>query len=266
MAHSTYIGYRKADFDTAHAKFYNENMDALIERVATLTDLAHPADTLPDVQQIAALLKPGYAPIETGYCLETDGSARVAILTSMPGVAPAMWDWWFGWHGCADNRYKLWHPKAHLSAKWQDGGDQTVYIGRTSMIEEYIGTKLEKANIRFIDPSELGLDAQTEAGKTKTVFICARIGYTQWPLDFGWLVHQIRATENGAEMRSRFWMGGQYIQIRAKGAFPRWLSAVLSKIRPIDKAQAEDILRHCAEEMNHIAAFLPQLYAELTQK
>jgi hypothetical protein len=40
-----------------------------------------------------------------------------------PGVTPAMWSWWFGWHGCDTRRYKLWHSPAHLFAAWKDGDD-----------------------------------------------------------------------------------------------------------------------------------------------
>jgi hypothetical protein len=183
----------------------------------------------------------------------------------MPNVAPYMWDWWFGWHGSQANRYKLWHPVAHQSARWKDGReDLNEYVGRTSLIEEYIGKKLEKASIRFVSPTELGFHKKEIADKNKAVYICARTGYSDFPLDFGWLVHQIRATETGSEMRSRFWMGGKHIAFRTEGNLGKFGSKILQKIVILPEQQAIDIMRHCSEEMNHLAKFLPDLYTQQT--
>lgn len=201
-------------------------------------------------------------PTETGYTLEKDGSARIAVLTNMPNVEPQMWDWWFGWHGCSSSRYKLWHPKAHVSAAWKDGKNDHSYIGRTSLIEEYIGTNLEKASISFMHPQALGFTPAMLADKTKAVYICARVGYTGLPLQFGYLVHQVRATEGGAEMRSRFWMGGSHVQIGKEGLLTNFLSGIAGKIKAISAEQAKNLLLHCAEEMSHLAGFLPSLYRQ----
>ena len=258
-----YMGYRAQDQTTPYAYFYQDiTAVATPEAERALDTGAAPAGSLPPVEGAVGLAQLGYMALETGYTLETDGSARVAVLTPMPGVAPFMWDWWFGWHGSHDNRYKLWHPKAHRSAVWQDRGQQWGYIGRVSQIEEYIGTALERANIRFVNPSELGFSKNQLADPAQTVFICARLGYTRLPLDFGWLIHQIRATPAGAEMRSRFWMGGPYIQIRGNNWVASQLSALLRRLYRVREAQARDLLRHCSEEMQHLASFLPDLYAQ----
>lgn len=261
---SKYIGYRQTDLNTPYAKFYQETIAAVPDAVSGALDTSGFAPgILPSIAQVADLHQPGYSSAENGFSLEPDGSARVAVLTAMPGVTPQMWDWWFGWHGSQDNRYKLWHPKAHLSAVWQDGKVDVAYIGRVSIIEEYIGKNLEKANIRFVTPQELGFPAEALADKNQVVYICARLGYTRLPVDFGWLVHQIRLVEGGAEMRSRFWMGGAHIQLRAKGWLPAFVSGLIQKLVKPTEQQARDILQHCSEEMNHLAGFLPRLYAEM---
>jgi len=253
-----YIGYRETDHAAPWGKFLVEHVAPLLaEALEGLQKSPMPADHLPPLEQAADLLRPGYATVETGYAISPDGSQRVAVLTQMPGVSPAMWHWWFGWHGCLDNRYKLWHPAAHRAARWQDGRDDVAYIGRVSMIEERIGASMEAANIRFLNPAELGLPAQT----AHEVFICARLGYTRWPLDFGWLVHHVRAVPGGAEMRSRFWMGGPHIQLRAKW-LPGFFSKILQKTVRLPERRAIDLLTHCSEEMNHLARVLPGLYAE----
>ncbi len=263
-----YIGYKQPDFATAYSKFYDETIIPIAPTIAKALDKSpYPAGRLLPLDKASFLMADGYFEVENGYTMEADGSARVAVLTDMPNVTPQMWDWWFGWHGNQANKYKLWHPKAHLDAQWKDGNqDLESYIGRTSLIEEYIGTKLEKAAIQFIEPTVLGFKTAGLTDKNKAVFICARLGYAHFPLDFGYLVHQIRQTKNGAEMRSRFWIGGEHIQLRMKGFVPNLISKFLRKVRRIPPKQAIDLLQHCSEEMNHLAAFLPQLYAQYHQK
>jgi hypothetical protein len=263
---ANYLGYRPEDHKTPHARFYNEAFRALPETIGTALRVSPlPANALPDLDGATHLLASGYAAVENGFCLQPDGAARVAVHTHMPQVQPFMWDWWFGWHGSAANRYKLWHPGAHVDARWQDGQQHLKhYIGRTSLIEEYIGTKLEKAAIQFVAPASLGFHPH-DYNTTKQVFICARLGYSALPLDFGWLIHQIREVDDGAEMRSRFWLGGPHIAIRYPGAIPAMLSGVLRKLKKIDAKQSAALLQHCAEEMQHLAAILPGLFAAVYQ-
>jgi len=114
----------------------------------------------------------GYADLETGYTRELDNAVHVAVLTKMPHFTPEMWDWWFGWHGCKDNRYKVWHPKAHISAHWEDGSNEESYIGRNSIIAEYIGDELTEGSIQFKSPAEFGFSAEAIKDKSKVVYTC----------------------------------------------------------------------------------------------
>lgn len=258
-----YPGYRPEDYQTPHAGFFRPEVLAVQEHIRPLLQQLSPLPpgTLSALADIAYLNEPGYTQCENGYTLEPDGSARLAILTHMPGVTPPMWDWWFGWHGSQDSRYKLWHPAAHVSALWQDGAtDNQGYIGRVSLVQEYIGDELTKANVQFISPLELGFTPAQVADKAQQVFICARLGFTQFPLDFGYLIHQVRATPNGAEMRSRFFLGGPHVAWRGHNPVGKRLVGVLKNLYPTPEGQVRDLLRHCAEEMNHLAAFLPKLY------
>jgi len=253
-----YVGYRAEDFDAPHAKFFDENMANLPAHVLeALEKSPFESGKLPPFDEAVNPANKGYEDIETGFCVQKNGEIRVAILTEMPRVSPEMWDWWFGWHGSRDNRYKLWHPKAHLAARWADGKDDENYIGRTSVIVEYIGKSLEHASISFVAPTEIGINLPND-----DVFICARVGYSKYPLDFGWLLHQVRATEKGAEMRSRFWFGGEHIKVRGNGAISNAASKLLQKVVPAQQQRAKDLLIHCAEEMNHLARFLPKIYKE----
>lgn len=262
MNSSNYIGYRETDLETPYARFYNEQILPLPPLIQALVNEARAVATPPFGLTDAPLLQqPGYLPLENGYLFLPDGSCTVAVRTGMPGVTPAMWDWWFGWHGSQDNRYKLWHPKAHVSAVWADGRDDlSGYVGRTSLIQEYIGKSLEKASIRFVDPTELDFSPEQIADKNEVVYICARTGFSHLPVDFGWLVHQVRATEAGAEMRSRFFMGGAHIQFRKGGVMGETASKVAQALVKPSNEQALALLSHCSEEMSHLAAFLPALY------
>jgi hypothetical protein len=89
------------------------------------------------------------------------------------------------------------------------------------------------------------------------VAICARLGSSDLPVDVGWLVHHVRSTADGAEMRSRFWMGGRHVALRTgKSLADRALRPVAARLLP----DPRDLTLHCAQEMNHLAGFLPALY------
>jgi hypothetical protein len=251
-----YLGYRGGDADTAWGSFFDPHMAPLPAHVVDALHHGPQADqVLLDFACAADLLDDGYLPTETGYGRLRSGGFAVSVLTDMPGVTPRMWDWWFGWHGSDARRYKLWHPRAHASARWADGGGDGHYVGRTSLIEEYLGSLYTKAAIRFVSPEELGLPAHLLG---ESVAVCARLGSSELPVDIGWLVHQVRPTAGGSEMRSRFWMGGSETGVRHGNLFAN------SMIRPVAARQLpdpRDLMVHCAQEMNHLAGFLPALYA-----
>lgn len=194
--------------------------------------------------------------VQNGFGFEADGAVRVAVQTDMPGVTPEMWTWWFGWHGSSSDRYKLWHPKAHVSARWADGGDAEEYVGRTSLITEYLGSRKVNGAIRFLPQEQFGFTGDETA-------ICARVGSGEAPVDVGWLVHYVGATPDGAVMRSRFWLGGHYVAPRTSNpVLRRALPPVARRMARPTTQSATDLLIHCAEEMSHLAAFLPALHAE----
>ncbi|GAB4045335.1 DAPG hydrolase family protein [Spirosoma litoris] len=262
-----YIGYRPQDFNTRHAQYFNETILPLATHAQTaLANSPFQPGALPPFSAANYLESEGYTDLENGYTKGADGSIHVAIRTHMPGVTPNMWDWWFGWHGCQNNRYKLWHPKAHVSAHWEDGRDEVSYIGRHSIIKEYIGEELQDAVIQFKSPTEFGFSTEAINNPEKAVYICARLGHPTLPVDYGYLVHQVRAVKGGSEMRSRFWLGGQYVNVRKAGVLAKLASDFLRKVRSLPKNFGPDLLKHCSEEMTHLAAFLPDLYAKFMKE
>jgi hypothetical protein len=259
------LGLSEAELSASpYAGYWHPELAPLRKDVVqALARGARACELLGPIEDAPSLLVNGYLPIETGYTLTRGGGARLACLTPMPGVAPAMWDWWFGWHGSESARYKLWHPKAHVSADWADGqGFTGGYVGRTSRVTEYFGEATANLAIRFVPPSEFGLDEEQLAARGELA-ICARAGPDGAPVQAGALIHHIRPVPGGCEMRSRFWIYGENLRVVGLPGPISQLAAKAARLfAPADARQAELLLVHCAEEMAHLSAFLPELYAE----
>lgn len=166
MASDLYLGYRNDDADTPFGKFFKPEMAPLPQHVVVALQHGPQAGmALLAFDDAASIVDEGYQQTENGYGILGDGSMQVSVRTDMPGVTPAMWAWWFGWHGSDTRRYKLWHPRAHLSARWKDGDQDSGagrrgaqrYVGRWSMISEYIGSTKLGAAIQFVEPAAMGL-------------------------------------------------------------------------------------------------------------
>jgi hypothetical protein len=194
-----------------------------------------------------------------------DGRALIVCTTELPGVRPAMIDWWFGWHLPDSARYQLWHPQAHLKAVVKEdrsylSDDRARYIGNTSHVDEYIGKAVHRLSIAFHPPESFGLTTQPVREGTA---ICARTTDRVRKSEGGCLVHLISATANGSKMRSVFWLGEIKNLLPIVGPFITGLvnrAAVRRSLLP-DQFLL-DLFQHCSEEMNHLAKFLPNLYRD----
>lgn len=248
------------------ARFFDPVMRPLpAQAVAALNEGPLAEALMPPSARAADSLFGGDGPIENGYALCGDGGIRVAIRTDMPGVTPAMIDWWFGWHGDDAAKYKLWHPHAHVRAAWErpqppGARGRAAYLGNTSYVEEYIGSRLLDGAIRFLPHRSLGLTAPELDDPEQATAVCARTGLSRLPVDAGYLIHHVRPVPGGTEMRSRFWLGGRNFAGRnPAGTAAARLARLFYRIGETD---ARALLIHCAQEMQHLAGFLPALYAE----
>jgi hypothetical protein len=278
-----YLGYRDVDHRRPYAKYFLPQTlpvqphvrDALMAGMSP-TEWGYPA------MAAARLMEaPGYLKLETGWTRLEDGTALVCVLTDMPGVTAEMWDWWMAWHSVETPRYKLWYPDAHQFVAWAEdrSGNRALtnrqrYIGNVSFVDEYIGGAMTRLAIHFTDKSHFGF------GETPGhTVICGYGSSPLLPLGSGRVLHQVRPTENGCEMRSRFWIAGPLefhdfpADIYANKMAARLIG--VKPIRPLVRPLLErvvaadlppnfptDMLFHCASEMNHLASFLPKLYAE----
>ena len=251
-----------------YKKFLNSNIGKISASAeAALEKGAQDSSLFITFEEATQLMNPGYHHVETGYCMGKDGSAFVNVLTDMPGVTPAMWDWWFGWHGDDISRYQLWHPRDHIDVHWADKEKGKVeYIGRTSVVKEYIGKKAETIAISFFQPSSIGLP-DFDGDPSSSLFVFIKAGPKSGPpIHFSRLIHQIRPTETGSEMRSRFWLAGPYITAVDGHPVGKIAAFFGRRLRKTPEQFARDLLTHCAEEMAHMATFLPQLYAQEANK
>lgn len=197
------------------------------------------------------LLENGYLQMESGYVRLDDGQLHVAARTSMPGCSGAMIDWWFGYVRTTE-QYKQWHPVDHVWCGWE--GEDGQYIGGTHLVHEYIGGELNKLKIHFRPPDEYLDNARfVEAGVSTAV--CARTGPLDSDLWAGHLIHLVRDTDYGCEMRSRFWLGDFSPPIADS-------AQAIQQLIP-DKI-GWGLLKHCNEEMGYLAGFLPALYQRET--
>jgi hypothetical protein len=262
-----YLGYRRADEKKPWAKYFATATLPVQPHVpgALLAGMS-PAEYGYGIAEAAQVLsQPGYQKMETGWTKLDTEVVVVHCLTDMPGVTGQMWDWWFGWHSADSSRYKLWYPDAHQFSGVGEArsfdralSDKQRYINNVSYVDEYVGGVLTPLTIRFFDPSRLGFSDPSDGGTV----ITARVGLSILPTEIGWIVHQVRPTERGAEMRSRFYLNDlQHLDLNPESIAIG--PSGLPQLAAIDfQKLAIGLLFHCASEMNHLASFLPALFAE----
>jgi hypothetical protein len=271
MRKDIYLGIRPGDLDgKPYARFWRPDMRPLpghvMEAILHGPEAAELGLTLDQADQ---LMDPGYLPLETGSTRLANGQTLVAVLTEMPGVTGAMFEWWMGWHYMEAQRYKLWHPRAHVANRTAEmRGDDPALSDKekymtTHYVTEYIGEHLQHIAIKFVEPPTLLTRTGDFSANNVAALVCAKVELQRAPIVIGYLIHQIRHVEGGCEMRSRFWLGKPELRNARPGSLRNKIlgSTLVSRVAsPANMAHA--MLVHCAMEMNHLASFLPDLYAE----
>ncbi|KZL89229.1 DAPG hydrolase family protein [Clostridium magnum] len=205
------------------------------------------------------LLKPGYLPVETGYCIMSDGTGFVSSIIQMRHVTPIMFDWWFAWHGLHPLRYKIWDKENHFyieTTKTEQllNGDLSLkekLWGVTHTVIEDRGFGAEKAQIHFMSPGQLGFDIN----HFKEPYVSSVVGGN---MNSTVMCHFIRKNEDGIEVRSRFWMGYQIINREAV------------KVLPEGTKISDEVAKRLAlcniKKFNNLAKLLPLIYYEERNK
>jgi hypothetical protein len=244
-----HLGIWRDEHDDLTRRFFRWDVPDLPPEVRVAASAGVRTDVVgPNLSTMSDLLQPGYLPFETGVAHGPQSELCVAVLTDWPGTTPAMVDWWFGWHITASERYKLWHPQAHLfsQARFDRSSiegltDRQRYLGNTSWVDEYIGPFATQLAISFRDPAEIGFTSEAmDAAGIGTVVVAETTDRT-YGHHLSHLVHVVRHTATGSEMRSRFVL---------PAGTPEFVGGAL--------------LDHCWTEMSHLATFLPDLHRAVT--
>ena len=188
-----------------------------------------------------------------------DATYLVAVRTSMPEVKADMVRWWFSDFLQTTEHYNWWHPKDHVWMDWENKkpGENT---GSSHLVHEYIGGKLSKLRIQFVNSAEF---FGHEVNDENTFVICAKVGLLEEDINVAKMCHVVRNTLNGAEMRTRFWLGhvakreGNNTVSSIQGFIG---NTALVRMFTVNKKNSEDLQRHAQEEMKYLADLLPTLY------
>lgn len=216
-------------------------------------------------QERNRLFEPGYFDEEAGWCILPDGTGYLANLTQMPGVTTEMFDWYFAWHGLEDLRYKIWNKEDHYYARTQNrkkvlDPDLTLkekLWDTTHEILEDTGMGPSPIVIHFKHPGDCGFDAEKIGTKACSTIICGK-GYGKGQPPFAvpptFMTHFVRETADGIELRSRFWMGWDFVNGKEVKVLPDGMR--------YPDAAALTLAMHNIKEFTNLAAILPDLYAE----
>ena len=213
------------------------------------------------IEDINQMLDEGYKPGEFGLLMTPTGARSVANLLDMPGVTPEMFDWWFAWHGLDPMRYTIWDKDDHYYAQTQNveqGLDSSLsyaerYWNTSHKIRESMrdGAPPVSATLTFVPPWYVGFDME----RMKAIGATAVV--TPGPVI---MVHFVRPTPTGSELRTRLWFGYK--------ATPNGIERIPDfQGRPgggpfNPGMMAKGLLLHNIKEFTHLAEILPSLFNE----
>ena len=150
----------------------------------------------------------------------------------------------------------------HLFSDWE-GRENGVYVGASHLVHEYLGGTdgpVFKLKIQFQPPGQfLG---SPEFDQFDGIAVAARIGSLEKPLNLGRMVHFVRNTPWGCEMRSRFFLGF----VESRDGAPQIGDGEAEGLRQalVTEELARRLHQHATEEMGYLADILPVLYRQVT--
>jgi DAPG hydrolase PhiG domain len=224
-----------------------------------------PADAL-SVDALDRLLDPTPMPAETGWCTLPDGCGYVAVATPMPGVTGEMIDWWFDWHPHESIRYRIWHPKAHISnsVEMPSRRGAKAHWDTVHHPVEDVGVGVVRARIGFHAPSAMGFSTDALDDPRVATIVCGYAGDDQRHVRHTPMCHVFLATDDGVLLRSRFWLGAAlrpYAPEPLASIGERLINRRAVRVRALPSRLPCALATHCAEEYANLGSLLGELYA-----
>jgi hypothetical protein len=242
----------------SYSKYFYREDTPINDEVKEIIDnkiMMNPEDVILG-DRINDMIEPEKIKVENGYCILPNGCGYVAAYHKMPGVTLEMYKWWNSWWTSGEEsnlKYKIWCPKHHYDSgfKWN---------------LETCGTDFPLEDVYIQDlfrevPERMGIDIE-KMKKSKLVMVdganaTSRVlngDYSVRPIPTV-VAHFIYETEDGIEMRTRFWKGYQVLGNR--------FIPVLKSDDIVSEESLLGLLEHNVLEMDGgLKVILPQLYRE----
>ena len=213
-----------------------------------------------------------------GYGWDSKNILHIHCNTIFPNATPRMLRFWFINHANGRGKYhfyKWWHPNDHVRAWWDDKQIHPVhdqkngYVGHTSYVYEYLckgmkDTEMDYLRIHFVDPKEYGF-TQSMIDSDDREIVCAKSGFMPFQTESAKFIHYFeKYGDNACIMKSRFWIGEASVDNTVPVPL-RWIIGLLFSFPFMRKIMipgdiGKRVLMHCAQEMNNLSKFLPELY------
>lgn len=223
-----------------------------------------PSQTL-SLAEIDRLLDPAPLPVESGWCFRADRVGYVAMRTAMPGVNAEMVEWWFDWHPRDPDRYRAWHPLAHVgnSIEPPAAPGAKAHWGAVHHPVEDVGTGVVHARIAFMPPSAVGFATDALDDPAVATVVCGYVGDDRRHLRHSVMAHVFLAEADGVVLRSHFWLGAAvrpYLPAPLSAPIGWVLNNRLVRRLSLPTDLPSSLAIHCAEEYANLAALLPELH------
>lgn len=257
------VGITEEQRKFSYAKYYDCELAIVPEEKLKCLDTPIAESDVLKIEDRNQLFEPGYLAKETGYCVLADGTGYIANLTPMPGVTVEMFDWWFAWHGLGELRYTIWDPEEHYSAysvnlaqgKCPKLSLKEKYWGTTHIIKEDVGTGADDLFASFKRPIYMGFEEDKIGTSMCGTIVTANAGLLKaQKASAEVMCHFVRETEDGIELRSRFWLGWHIIDGKPVKLLPD------GEKTPLEKARS--LLAHNMVEFQNLSVLLPKIYPE----
>lgn len=227
----------------------------------------HTEDALPVDRWLELLTVDDYMDVEYGYCMMPDGTGYIANYSVLPGnITPEMRMWYVRWlniHSrnlppdCGNIRYKLWNQKDHMDHGLVNGDfKQGIYTLETlSMGRD--GNETAHVSIRHnFDVRDYGF-SEERYERLQAAGVAITSCWESFDCPGSHLV--LSVTRNcplgGVETCSREWIGyrAENGKIVRDMETPEFM---------LNEQYLRDVQIHNTVEQQHLATFLPALYAE----